>query len=374
MTAAGTRTSTIHRPAGRRAEIVRRYRDGQLVREVAAAMGCSQQIVDRELRAGMSDPERRRIANANKARANKDQAARLERFSVAGAERLKTAVQAARGPEVTDCTECGWRAEGLDAALAREGILQCPRCRSWSFETFRLNLGDVPQAGPRQPDRGGRRAEWRVMDGEFCAAVGCIEPPDESGLCERHRAKAEAGEPMPLGSPLPPDSPLRPPDDLAGDAPPNCWSSKGRPPWNTRPTQEENATMGTKRKPDWGTPRTCTICGREFKSEQALGCHRGKAHKIGRDGRPLGAPPEMDPTPPTPPRRTQLLETTRVGLEPSGDERPGAMLPVRPMASAVAAAAVKALGVECDRFEIDGQRSSSNAAGRGRPSASTTTG
>ena len=193
------------------------------------------------------------------------------------------------------------------------------------------------------------------MDGEFCAAVGCIEPPDESGLCERHRAKAEAGEPMPLGSPLPPDSPLRPPDDLAGDAPPSRWMPTGRRPWNKRATQE-NATMGTKRHPDWGTPRTCTICGRELKNAQALGCHLAKAHKIGRDGRPLGPPPETMRTPtPPPPRRTQLPETTRVDLEPSGDERPGAMLPVRPMASAVAAAAVKAFGVECDCVHIDGE-------------------
>ena len=198
------------------------------------------------------------------------------------------------------------------------------------------------------------------MDGEFCAAVGCIETPDESGLCERHRAKAEAGEPMPLGSPLPPDSPLRPPGDLAGDAPPDRWQSKGRPPWNKRPTQEENATMGTKRKPDWGTPRTCTICGRELKNAQALGCHLAKAHKIGRDGRPLGPPPETMRTPtPPPPRRTQLPETTRVDLEPSGDEpadaEPSRTRVRRNVLETIVARAVEALGVECDRFEIDGQ-------------------
>ena len=111
--------------------------------------------------------------------------------------------------------------------------------------------------------------------------------------------------------------------------------------------------MGTKRKPDWGTPRTCTICGRELKSAQALGCHLAKVHKIGRDGRPLGAPPETEPTP-TPPRRTQLPETTRVDAKPPGDERPGAMLPVSPLAVAMAAA-VEAFGVECVRIEIDGE-------------------
>lgn len=121
--------ATGRRP-GRRAEIVRRYRAGQLVREIALAMGCSHQIVERELRGGMPDPERRRIANRNKARA-----ARNERFTLDGAERVKAELRASRGPIVTDCVACFWRVPPGEPVPD-----QCPKCGGLSFEAYLLDL------------------------------------------------------------------------------------------------------------------------------------------------------------------------------------------------------------------------------------------